>query len=138
MNDSRVGRYILLFWGALDAVYLLKYVINGLMNQRIPYVTDFQSTLVLLTDHGVFAAVLVIASWLLQLSILVSCAALLLQKKFSKYLIYLQTPFRVLFIIPSLSLLSFFYPSSVSMNAVLLVIMIATEVLKVWSVKKYA
>lgn len=123
------------FWGAMDAIYLVRYAVTSAMEGRIPYLSDIESALWVLREHSVVQFYMFIFAILLQLSIVMSCMLLFLGRGWVRWIVYLQTPLRLAFIIPSVSLLLVGAQLVPSYNWILMaVLVVVSEGLKVWSV----
>jgi len=135
-------RRVWLLWGAMDAIYLIWYSINSLLNNRIPYLSDVVNASVLLQEHSVVQLYMFVLALVLHVSIFVSCAMFFLQKKTVCWLVFFQTPLRLVLVIPSVSLLLIGARIVPQYSAPLMAGLIgASEILKVWSAwrwgKKY-
>ncbi|ATR84552.1 hypothetical protein CS390_19465 [Pseudomonas sp. HLS-6] len=125
-------------WGGLDALYLAWYVMGSLRHEKIPYLTDLESTVALLGELGPAQVVMVVLSWVLQLSICVSCFLFLARRDAARWVGYSQLPLRLFFIVPSVSVLLVgvqFFPDYSPLLMVVLVIV--SEVIKFWSLRKF-
>lgn len=97
---------IFLFWGVLDAIYVLSYAFESSQSGKVPYYTDLLSTIGVLSVHGgAVATVMTLVSWLLQVSIIISAVMLLKGNVKAKVLCYIQIPFRLISIVPSMSVI---------------------------------
>ena len=75
----------------------------------------------------------------LQASIIVSCLLFFIQKESVKWLVYLQAPMRLAFLIPSVSLLIIGARLVPDYNVVLMVVLVVvSEMVKVWSVWRWS
>ncbi|MCQ4327052.1 hypothetical protein NAV26_19000 [Pseudomonas stutzeri] len=129
---------IFLFWGILDAFYIVWYCANSWLGERIPYFSDLNSSIALLEQQGGVNLVTALLSWLLQFSIILSCLILLLQKGWVKYLAYIQAPFRLFFLIPSFSILLPVAQLLPGYGLIFLALLITSEILKAWSLWRFA
>lgn len=93
------------FWGGLDALYLLWYVTSSVRLGKTPFWDDLTVATEVLKDHGTTAVVMVMINWGLQLSIVVSAFLFLFQRKEAKWLALAQIPLRLVFVVPSFSVL---------------------------------
>lgn len=125
-------------WGALDVFYIAWYCINSWRGGRVPYLSDLSSSLALFEQQGGANLVAGPASWLLQVSIILSCLMFLLRARRVKYLAYAQIPFRLFFLIPSVSVLLLIAQLLPGFGLLLLVLIIASEALKAWSLWRIA
>ena len=140
MKNFNRHRMVFYIWALFDFLHITIYSVSSYRLGNIPYATDFVSTLENISSHGgVVAGGMVIFSWLLELSILASLIMFLLMKNKVKTLCYVQTPFRLIFLVPSLSIMFPFFNLFGGVSTITLIIMvILSEVLKVYSLKKWA
>lgn len=89
----------------MDAIYLVRYWVTSVVEGRVPYLSDIESALWVLRDHSVLQIYTFGFVMLLQISIIASCFLFLLSSQKVRWLVYLQTPLRLVFFIPSVSLL---------------------------------
>ncbi|MBE7374320.1 hypothetical protein [Pseudomonas lopnurensis] len=129
---------IFLFWGVLDAFYIAWYCTNSLLGGRMPYLSDLSASVTLLERQGGVNIATAILSWLLQFSIIISCLMFLLRKGWVKYLAYAQIPFRLFFLIPSLSVILLAAQLLPGYGLMLLALIIVSEILKTWSLWRFA
>ncbi|MCY1369217.1 hypothetical protein D9M69_562420 [compost metagenome] len=102
---------------------------------RPPYVDDLLSTYALLQHQGGINLITGLTSWLLQLSLILSCALFLLNQRYAKLIGYAQIPLRLCFLIPSVSLVLLI--AQLIPSHVLIVLIIVSETLKGWSLGRY-
>ena len=132
-------RRIWLFWGAMDAIYLIWYSSNSFLNNRTPYLSDVISASDVLREHSDVQIVMFMGALVLQASIFASCAMFFLQKKSVRWLVFFQTPLRLVHIIPSVSLLLIGARVFPHYNVLAMAGLIgASEILKVWSVWRWS
>lgn len=125
-------------WGGLDAIYIAWYFLGSFLNGRIPFFSDIASAMDILVDHGLVQVYMFVFNLILQVSIIISCALFLSQKTQVKWLVYLQAPLRLIFIVPSVSILLVGARAFPNYNIVFMaVLVVASEVIKVWSVRRY-
>lgn len=130
--------HVFWFWGAMDALYLIRYAVASAMEGRIPYLSDIESALWVLRDHSREQLYMFGIAMLLQVSILISCVLLFLGREQVRWVTYLQTPLRLAFIVPSVSLLLVGAQLVPNYNLVLMaVLVVISEVVKVWSVWRW-
>lgn len=100
------SRAVFLAWGGFDFLYIAIYFANSFRRGNIPYIYDFTETVKNISSHGGGAeGATIIVYWMLQISILISCALSLYMKNEVKILFYMQTPLRIIFLVPSISFL---------------------------------
>lgn len=136
----RQRKTVFLFWGILDAVYVLWYAFESYQGGKVPYYTDLLSTIDILSVHGgAVATVMTLMSWLLQVSIIASAVMLLTDNIKAKLLCYIQIPFRLISIVPSVSviLIAVSYFDGLS-TTVILSLLVISEVLKGYTLWKFA
>jgi hypothetical protein len=127
-----------LTWAALDGFYIVWYCVNSWTGGRSPYLTDFNATLSLLEQQGGINAATAVTSWLVQLSIIFSCLLFLCRAQLAKYLAYIQIPFRLFFLLPSVSALLLAAQFLPGFSLLFLVLIILSELLKGWSLWRLA
>lgn len=133
LEATRQRNITYLVWAALDGFYIVWYCINSLMGGRLPYLTDFSSTLVTLEQQGGANAAIALISWLLQLSIILSCVLFLRRAQLAKYLAFIQIPFRLFFLLPSISVLLLTAQLLPGYGLFFFVLIILSELVKGWS-----
>ncbi len=69
--------WVLRFWGGLDALYLLLYVVGSIRRGHFPVVTDLQSMLGIWSEQGLLTVALMVINLVLQASIIFSTVLLL-------------------------------------------------------------
>ena len=129
---------ICLVWGGLDAFYIVWYCINSWLGGRMPYLSDLSSSIALLEQQGGANLITALLSWLLQLSVLLSCLMFVLRARWVKYLAYAQIPFRLFFLIPSVSILLPAAQLLPDFSQLILAMIIISEALKIWSLRRFA
>lgn len=130
---------VFIFWGVLDAVFLIWYAFGSFQSGKIPYYTDLLSTIDILSVHGgSLATVMASMSWLLQASIIVSMVMLLTGNLKVKILCYIQIPFRLIFIVPSVSLILIAASYMDGLGTIFILILLAvSETLKAYTLWKF-
>ena len=127
------------FWGAMDAIFLARYAVTSAMEGRVPYLSDVESALWLLREHSVVQLYLFGLAMLLQVSIVISCLLFFFSRKSVKWVVCVQTPMRLAFIVPSVSLLLVGAQFVPNYNPVVMaVFVVISEALKVWSVWRWS
>lgn len=102
-------KFIYITWGVLDVIYISWYCIESFRLGKLPYLTDFSSTIDTVLSHGgTLAYLLSSLSWILQVSIIVSAILLILRHPIARILCILQIPLRLLILVPSISVLSIY------------------------------
>lgn len=127
---------VLRAWGALDVFYVLWYSMRSWKEGRIPYLTDLSRVMELGDQLGGSLLWIGLLSWVLQLSIVLSGVLLVCGYRPARYLGFIQIPFRVLFLYPSISLLlvvAGYLPSPL-----VVALVVGSEVLKAWSLWRRA
>ncbi|WP_097305061.1 hypothetical protein [Pseudomonas chlororaphis] len=122
------------FWGGLDVLYLLWYVSSSARLGKVPFWDDLAMATEVLKDHGTAALVMVMINWGLQLSIVVSAFLFLFQRKDAKWLGLAQIPLRLMFVVPSFSVLligAYFFPGYNPL--MMLGVIVLSEIIKGWS-----
>ncbi|WXL25702.1 hypothetical protein WG219_20790 [Ectopseudomonas mendocina] len=120
-------------WGLFDAFYIAWMCITSWKTGRVPYISDAQSTLSLLEQQGGSTTAIVAASWLLQTSIVATCMMFLCRIRLVKFLAYAQIPLRLFFLVPSVSLILATAKLTQGLGQFFLLLIIASEALKGWT-----
>ncbi|MDU9391762.1 hypothetical protein [Pseudomonas sp. zfem002] len=94
-----------LFWGALDAFLVVDFISRSLGRGRIPYVSDVLGALTLVDDFGWGHYALAVLAVVVHVSVIFSAVLLLKERRAGIYLSLAQIPFRLVFVLPSFSLL---------------------------------
>lgn len=126
----RSKRSVGLFWGGMDAFYILFVVFSSFSRGVVPFVADFKSALVNMEQWGGGLEFVVWMGLAVQISLVVSCLLLCLDKVSGVCLAVIQMPFRVFFVVPSFSLLLLLPDTS---TWVWLSLIAASEGAKAWS-----
>lgn len=130
--------HVFWFWGAMDAIYIARYVIASAMEGRVPYFSDVKNALWLLREHSVVQVYAFVFVMLLQASIVASCVLFFRKSEKVNWVVYLQAPLRLAFFVPSVSLLLIGAQLVPDYNLVLMaVLVVASEMMKVWSVWRW-
>lgn len=133
------SRNIWLLWGTMDALYLIWYFTNSVLNRRVPYLTDVVSALDILQSQGALQFYMFILFVVLQVSIFASCVMFFLNRRSVRRIVFLQAPLRLVFVLPSVSLLLVGARIFPQYSVALMVLLIgASEILKIWSVGKWS
>lgn len=128
-------RSVLFFWAAFDLFYVIRFIWLNLSQGRIPLVDDIISFHGLFSEQGFYAVILFSLSLLLNISILLSAILLTIGWRHVNKVVYAQTILRLMFIIPSLSILPWALKSaSVTSASIFLLVTVLSEVLKVSSI----
>lgn len=132
------GSRTLSAWGALDVFYVVWYSVMGWQAGRIPYVTDLSNTIALSPQLDGPNLAIAVMSWALQFSIILSGVLFLCRYRPARYLGFVQIPFRLLFVYPSVSLILVAGNYWSDHQIALAVLVLASEALKGWTLWKYA
>lgn len=100
----RSTRLVGLFWGSMDAFYISFVVVSSLNRGVTPFVSDFNSALANMEQWGGGLEFMVWMGLIVQVSLVASSLLLCMGRRSGCYLALVQFPFRVLFIVPSISL----------------------------------
>ncbi|UJD91953.1 hypothetical protein FS594_24660 (plasmid) [Rahnella aquatilis] len=120
----------------MDFLYIVRFVWLNIQQGRIPLIDDIRSFSKIYPEHGTSSVVIFSTSLLLNVSIIFSVIVLVKKWKGVNFLIYLQIPFRLLLLTPSLSFLPWLFKSlGISSVLVLILAVIVSEIIKVYSLK---
>lgn len=129
-----IKRMLVLGWGALDAFFIVYYCQGAIRRGGVPYLSDAQDMIYMAQDHGGVSYALALLGMAVHMSILVSCVLLLLERQMGIYFALIQTPFRLVFLIPSISVLLLYAQLVPDYNRWLVTLLIVvSEILKGWS-----
>jgi len=129
---------IIIFWGILDLVTFLHYAIVNLLHKRPPFLADFHRIIEMSKKYDIHAFIpttLAVLSVILYISLIASGIFLIRKKVPGAFIVYAQTPLRILH--PSTALVFAFFSvrmSEQSIIEILLPIMILIEIFKVATV----
>lgn len=139
-SDINKSKLVLWLWGAFDALYVALYTISSVRAGRLPYFTDLMSTVDNLVSHGgIIIGVMIGFSWLLQISIIISAILLLLNSRKAKLLCYIQTPFRVVFMVPSVSIITYLLGVfDIDGLVIFAVLLLLSESIKIYSLWRFS
>lgn len=139
MENIKRYNFVFLIWALFDFLHIAIYSINSYRLGNVPYITDIISTMENIHSHGgAVTGGVFILSWILQLSIIVSLAMLLMMRGKVKILCYFQTPFRLLFLVPSVSIIVPFLSLFEEISTIIVITtIIFSEALKVYSLRKW-
>lgn len=106
LSTFTMRKKMLVLWGAFDLIYVSWFIFESINKVRIPYVTDAISMVEVVGDvGGFFPAVVALVSLLFQLSIILTAFLLLSGNRRAKLVCFIQLPLRLLFIVPSISVI---------------------------------
>ena len=99
----------LVLWGGFDVTHIVWLVYAGVSAGKIPYYSDFLSSLRSVAAYGgVEGYVLASLGWLMEASIFLSAGALLMRRPIAILICWIQLPFRLLLAFPSISVIPIF------------------------------
>ena len=132
MKNNLNRKNVFYFWALFDLLYIIRFIWLNLEQGRIPLVDDILSFNSIFPQHGSYSLILFSLSLLLNISIVFSAIYLFRQKSNVRWLIYIQTPLRIIFITPSLSFLPWLLKTlSIKSAAIFLLATVLSEILKV-------
>ncbi|MBD9642631.1 hypothetical protein IB231_03190 [Pantoea sp. PNT02] len=128
-------RHVLFFWAAFDFIYIIRFIWLNLSQGRMPLIDDIISFSELFVTQGFYTLILFSLSLLLNISIVLSAVLLLAGWRHVQKVVYTQTLLRIMFIVPSLSVLPWILKNaSITNGVVFLLATIISEILKVGSI----
>lgn len=132
MKNILKRNYVLYFWAMFDLFYISRFVWLNISQGRIPLVDDVLSFSDFYPQQGAYTLVLFSFSLLLNLSIVFSAVIFLNKWKYAHWLAYAQMPFRLFFMIPSLSILSWMFKCmSINFGVMFFLVVLISEMIKV-------
>jgi len=124
--------HILYFWAAFDLFYIARFIWLNISQGRIPLIDDILSFGNIYPQQGGYSVVLFSSSLLLNISIVFSAVMLLKKWKYVNWMVYFQTPFRLFFMIPSVSILPWVLKTmSIKDGAIFIAAVFLSEIIKV-------
>ncbi|MGE8168772.1 hypothetical protein ACQKO7_11295 [Pseudomonas putida] len=105
MSFVRKRQCLLRVWGALDIIYVLILVAGSVSRGMVPFLSDFNAALENVRRWGGDFEFFVWVGGALQISVLATGILLCCGKKLGIYLALAQIPFRLFFLIPSVSVI---------------------------------
>jgi len=135
MKNTITLKRVFYFWAVFDLFYIIRFIWINIEQGRIPLIDDLLSFSNLYPQQGLYSLLLFSFSLLLNVSIVFSAYFLFKQRKSVHWLIYVQTPLRILFVIPSLSILPWLFKTlSIRVGVIFILATVISEVLKVVTV----
>lgn len=116
----------------MDGFYILHYLQGSLRRGDVPYLTDIGNITMLEYSHGEFAMVMGMMGLIAHFSVIVTCVLFAAGWRVGYYLAMVQIPFRVLFLIPSISTL-LILPKLIADLVPWLMLVVGSEMVKGWS-----
>lgn len=124
--------HVFYFWAIFDLFYIVRFVWLNISQGRIPLVDDILSFGEIYPQQGAYSLVLFTFSLLFNLSVIFSAVMLLKKWKYVRRIVYIQTPFRLFFMIPSVSILPWvFKVMSIKVGVVFFAAVLISEIVKV-------
>lgn len=116
----------------MDGFYILHYLQGSLRRGDVPYLTDIGNITMLEYSHSEFAMVMGMMGLIAHFSVIVTCVLFAAGWRVGYYLAMVQIPFRVLFLIPSISTL-LILPKLIADLVPWLMLVVGSEMVKGWS-----
>ncbi len=138
MKKFSTERKVLVFWGVLDVIFIFWYVFNSINSGNTPLISDINMAIEASNNYGSNTPLYVTGlNIFLYLSIILSSVSLLFFSSFAKMVCYIQTPFRVFLIVPSLSLIEIVF-SFTPNNPIWVIglLFLVSEVFKIYSLSR--
>ncbi|MFK8331603.1 hypothetical protein M2D63_016485 [Pseudomonas sp. BJa5] len=116
----------------MDGFYILYYLQGSLRRGDVPYLTDIDNIILLGYSHSDFAMVMGAMGLIAHFSVIVTCVLFAVGWRVGCYLAMVQIPFRVVFLIPSISTL-LLWPRWITDYVPWFMLVVGSEIVKVWS-----
>ncbi|MGV8916517.1 MAG: hypothetical protein ACOH2R_01730 [Pseudomonas sp.] len=129
MNKIAIYR----LWGGMDFLCLVSYVYLSIIDGRVPVYSDAVSFIEMSEDQGWYTLVFFATAMTLYFSLICSMVLFFKGDKRVRPLVYVQTPFRLILALPSVSFLLWWVPGSSITLVIPLLLLIASEVAKITS-----
>lgn len=122
---------VLYFWAMFDFFYIVRFVWLNISQGRIPLVDDVLSFGEIYPQQGTYSLVVFSFSLLLNISIIFSAVLFLTKWRYAHWLVYVQTPLRLFFMIPSISILPWIFKiMSIKVGLIFFSAVLISEVIK--------
>lgn len=123
---------IFYFWAVFDLFYIVRFIWLNISKGRVPLIDDILSFSNIYPQQGAYSLVIFSCSLLLNISIIFSAVMFLKKWKYVNWIVYFQTPFRLFFMIPSISILPWMFKTmSINVGAIFLAAVFLSEIIKV-------
>ena len=127
---------VCLFWGGMDIFFFIRFIWLNIEQGRIPFVDEIISFNQVYSEYGggVWIVLIFVLSMMLNISIMISAILLIIRWGNAHYFIFLQMPFRLLLIVPSISLIPWLLKQFHVINiALIIILLVISELIKVVS-----
>ncbi|EOQ45334.1 hypothetical protein WES_03464 [Escherichia sp. KTE31] len=125
-------KHILYCWAVFDLFYIVRFIWLNISQGRIPLIDDILSFSHIYLQQGAYSQVIFYFSLLLNVSIVFSSLMFLNKWKYVNWAVYIQTPFRLFFMIPSISILPWMFKTiSIKVGPIFIVAVFLSEIIKV-------
>lgn len=115
-----------------DFFYIVRFMWLNISQGRIPLVDDLLSFAEIYPQQGIYSLIIFSFSLLLNISIIFSAVLFLTKWKNTHWLVYVQTPLRLFFMIPSISILPWIFKiMSIKFGLIFFSAVLISEVIKV-------
>ncbi|HGG8858638.1 TPA: hypothetical protein ACTYSE_003137 [Enterobacter roggenkampii] len=124
-------KYVLYSWAIFDLFYIARFIWLNISQGQIPLIDDILSFSNIYPQQGAYSLVLFSFSLLLNISIVFSAVMYLKKWKYVSWIVYIQTPFRLFFMIPSVSIFPWMFKTmSIKVGAMFLAAVFLSEIIK--------
>lgn len=118
-------------WAIFDLFYIIRFGWLNISQGRTPLVDDILSFSEIYPQQGVYSLILFSFSLLFNVSVIFSAVMFLKKWKYANWIVYVQTPFRLFFMIPSVSILPWMFKTmSIKVGAMFLAAVFLSEIIK--------
>lgn len=118
-------------WAIFDLFYIIRFGWLNISQGRIPLIDDILSFSEIYPQQGVYSLILFSFSLLFNVSVIFSAVMFLKKWKYANWIVYVQTPFRLFFMIPSVSILPWMFKTmSIKVGAMFLAAVFLSEIIK--------
>lgn len=132
MEKISKRNYVLYFWAAFDLFYIAKFIWWNISQGRISLFDDIVSFNDTYLQLGAYSLVIFSFSLLFNISIVFSAIAFLKNWKYVNWIVYAQTPIRLLFMVPSVSILLWIFNfMSINIGLGFVVAVVISEIIKI-------
>ncbi|AJJ63357.1 putative membrane protein [Yersinia aldovae 670-83] len=128
---------VFLLWGIMDTYYILRFIYVSVFDGRIPIYSDIKNFIFLGGDEHIEYIIFFSCSMLLTLSTIVTAYLFLKKSKYAITVAWIQEPFRLFLVVPSISLI----PTFLSITGLQIIVLnvfllLSSEFLKCYTLLK--
>lgn len=137
MMNINFRNKVFIFWGLMDIYFVLSFLLINLTSGKIPLVDDYRNFILLGGSEHILYIALFSMSLFLNFSIILTAFLFLKKSKHAITVAWIQEPFRLFLVVPSISLIPTFLSITGLQILVLNVfLLLSSEFLKCYTLLK--